>query len=57
MSQELGRAVGDPVDCSEDRRAHLAQRVQGAVEVLALAQLVLLGHVLPLAQIATDVLR
>ena len=47
-------AVGDPVDRGEDRLAQLSQRVEGAVEVLALPQPVLLGHVLALAQVAAD---
>ena len=47
-------AVGDPVDGGEDRLAQLAHRVERAVEVLALAQPVLLGHVLALAQVAAD---
>ena len=47
-------AVGDAVDGGEDRLAQLAQRVERAVEVLALAQPVLLGHALALAQVAAD---
>ena len=47
-------AVGDAVDRGEDRLAQLAKGVEGAVEVLALPQPVLLGHVLALAQVAAD---
>ena len=47
-------AVGDPVDGGEDGFAQLAHGVEGAVEVLALPQPVLLGHVLALAQVAAD---
>ena len=46
--------VGDAVDRREDRLAQLPQRVEGAVEVLTLAQPLLLGHALALAQIAAD---
>jgi hypothetical protein len=45
-------SVGDAVHRREDRLAQLAQRVEGAVEVLPLAQPLLLGHALALAQIA-----
>ena len=52
---DLGTAaVGDPVDGGEDRLAQLSQRVEGSIEVLALSQPVLLGHVLALAQVAAD---
>ena len=54
LGELAAAAVGDPVDGGEDRLAQLPHRVQRAVEVLALAQPVLLGHVLALAQVAAD---
>src|SRR5690349_7554368 len=47
-------AVRDSVDRGEDRFAQLAQRVERAVEVLPLAQPLLLGHALALPQVAAD---
>src|SRR5215218_10447435 len=53
--RDLGAAaVGDAVDCGEDRLAQLAQGVERAIEVLALAEPVLLAHVLALPQVAAD---
>src|SRR3982750_772103 len=52
---DLGAAaVRDAVDGCEDRLAQLPQRVQRAVEVLPLAQPLLLRHVLALAEVAAD---
>jgi hypothetical protein len=52
---ELAAApVGDPVDGGEDRFPQLAHGVEGPVEVLALPQPVLLGHVPTLAEVAAD---
>ena len=47
-------AVGHPVDCGDDRSAQLAQRVENAIEDLALAQPLLLRHLLALVQVAAD---
>jgi hypothetical protein len=42
LGELAAAAVGRPVDGGEDRLAQLADRVEGAIEVLALAQPVLL---------------
>ena len=54
LGQLAAASVGEPVDGGEERLAQLTHRVQGAVERLALAQPVLLGHGLALPQVAPD---
>ena len=54
LGQLAATAVGDAVDGGEDRLAQLPHGVEGAVEGLALAQPVLLGHALALPQVAAD---
>ena len=47
-------AVGHAVHGGDDRPAQLAQRVDEPVEHLALAQPLLLGHLLALVEVTTD---